>query len=374
MTVVHVFTGSTLPCNQAAEIASGALLYPPAHRGDLPGVAAPGDVVVIIDGDPYHPPRHDEVLSLLASGVAVAGAGGWGAVVAADMRPYGMTGIGRVFAGLMDGGIADDEAARQGPGGRGDVRAFLTLAAARGAIASSDARRIAEQAGPGNDRWTWPDLCSAADLSLLPSLDQFATWMQRRASIEYAARSDAREALRLAAAGLLAPPFSPAVSWPRPVSGPVSRPQATGCPGLPARLLTLALYCPHWPGRWRQYVLSRAGHGSDDDLHPGGLPDGRIGRWLTPSETDLPADEQARRVLVRAAVLDPCSPAWPVTRADAEALASGLATAVPPIPPRDPRGLARVWEVPEADLGVTALDRGFDSPASALLCASLREA
>jgi hypothetical protein len=373
MTAIHVFTGATLSRDAAAGLAAGTLLYPPARQGDLPGMAEPGDLVVIIDGNPYHPPRHDEILSLLASGVAVAGAGGWGAGLAADMHPYGMIGIGNVFAGIQDGSIADDEAACQGPGGRGDLRAFLALAAARGEIPHSDARRIAEQAGPSSDRWTWTDLCHAADLSLLPSLQQFRAWMQRKARIGYAARADARKALGLAAAGLLAAPLPPAAPWSHPAPGQAPRQEGTGRPRLPARLLPLALYCPDWPGRWHHYVLSRAGH-AVGDLHPGELPNERAGRWLTPGEAWLPSGEQARRMLVRAAVLDPHSPAWPVTKTDADALASGLSASVPPFPPRDPHGLARIWEVPEADLSVTALDRGFDSTASALRCASPRDA
>jgi hypothetical protein len=373
MIAVHVFTGETLPRDAAAGLAPGALLYPPARQGDLLGVAGPGDVVVIIDGNPYHPPRHDEILSLLASGVAVAGAGGLGAVLAADMDPYGMTGIGKVFAGLRDGSIADDEAACQGPGGRGDLRALLTIAAARGAITHSDARQIGEQAGAGSGRWTWADLCRTAGLSVLPPLHQFRAWMQRQAAIRHAARSDAREALGLAAAGLLTAPFVPDVPWPRRAPGRAARKEAAVRGGLPARLLPLALYCPDWPGRWHRYVLSRAGH-AVGDLHPGELPDGRAGRWLTPGEARLPSGEQARRLLVRAAVLDPRSPAWPVTRTDADALASGLDAPVPPFPPREPRRLARTWGVPEADLGVTALDRGFDSPVSALRYASSRDA
>jgi hypothetical protein len=373
MTAVHVFTGETLRHDAAAGLVPGALLYPPARRGDLLRASGPGDVVVVIDGNPYHPPRHDEILSLLASGVAVAGAGGWGAVLAADMHPYGMIGIGKVFAGLQDGSIADDEAACQGPGGRGDLRAFLVLAAARGQIPHSDARRIAEQAGPGSAGWTWTDLCHAADLSLLPSLQQFRAWMQRQAAIGNAARTDARKALSLAAAGLLSPALPSAAPWPRPAPGRALPREGTDRPRLPARLLPLALYCLDWPARWRSYVLSRAGH-AGDDLHPGELPGERIRRWLTRAEASLPADEQARRVLVRAAVLDPGSPAWPVSRADAVALASGLIASVPPFPPETPRRLARIWQVPEADLDVTALDRGFDSTASALRCATSQAA
>jgi hypothetical protein len=371
MRAVHVFAGKTLQRDVVAGLVPQVLLHPPVRRGDLLGVAGPGDVVVIIDGDPRDPPRHDEVLSLLASGVAVAGAGGLGAVLAADMHPYGMTGIGNVFAGVQDGSIADDEAACPWPGGRGDLRALLSLAAARGVISHCDARRIAVQGGVGSDRWTWAELCRTADLSLQNPLRQFHAWMQWRAAIRYAASADAREALGLAVAGLLDAPFVPTVPWPRLAPGLAARNE--GCGGLPARLLTLALYCAQWPGRWHRYVLSRAGY-AVGDLHPGELPRERAGRWLAASEASLPSGEQARRVLVRAAVLDPHSPVWPVTRRDTEALASGLAAAIPPFAPRDCRGLARVWEVPEADLGFAAMDRGFDNPASALRHASSRDA
>ncbi len=304
---------------------------------------------------------------------AVAGAGGLGAVLAADMHPYGMTGIGNVFAGLQDGSIADDEATCRWPGGRGDLRAFLTLAAARGAITHSDARRIAGQTSASSGRWSWAELCRTVDLSLRPSLRQFHAWMQRRAAIRYAAGADARKALALAVAGLLDAPFVPTVAWPRLAPGLAARNDGPVRGRLPARLLTLALYCAQWPGRWHRYVLSRAGY-AIGELHPGELPAGRAGRWLTSGEALLSPRDQARRVLVRAAVLDPYSPAWPVTRRNADALASGLAVAVPPFPPRDCRGLARDWEVPESDLSVRALDRGFDSPASALRYAGSRDA
>ena len=371
MTAVHVFTGETLPRDAAAGLAPAALLYPPARRGDLLRSVGPGDVVVIIDGNPYHPPRHDEILSLLASGTAVAGAGGWGAVLAADMHPYGMTGIGDVFTCLLKGSVADDEAACQGPGGRGDLRAFLALAAARGQVPHSDARRIAEKASPGGDRWTWAELCRIADLSLLPSLHQFRAWMQRQAAIGYAARADARKAVGLAGAGLLAPALPSTARWPHPAPGRAPRQADTDLGRLPGRLLQLALYHPDWPSRWHRYVLGRTGHAAGD-LHPGELSDERIRRWLTPAETGLPTGERILRVLARSAVMDPFSPAWPVSGADADALASGLTAPVPPFPPGTPRGLARIWGVPEAELNMAALDRGFESPASALYYARPR--
>src|SRR5262249_25629949 len=158
-------------------------------------------------------------------------------------------------------------------------------------------------------------------------LRQFHAWMQRRAAIRYAAVADARKALGLAVAGLLDAPFVPTVPWPRLAPGLAARDEGAGRGGLPAQLLTLALYCAQWPGPWHPYVFRRAGY-AVGDLHPGELPDERAGRWLTPAEALLSSGEQARRVLVRAAVLDPYSPAWPVTRRDAGALASGLAAAV----------------------------------------------
>jgi hypothetical protein len=58
-----------------------------------------GDIVIIIDGLFYHtaPVRHKEILILLAQGVTVIGAASMGALRAAELHPYGMTGVGSIF-------------------------------------------------------------------------------------------------------------------------------------------------------------------------------------------------------------------------------------------------------------------------------------
>jgi hypothetical protein len=70
--------------------------------------------VLIVDGVfHHHPPvRHKEILHMLAAGVRVVGASSMGALRAAELHPYGMTGIGTIFQLYRDGVIeADDEVA-----------------------------------------------------------------------------------------------------------------------------------------------------------------------------------------------------------------------------------------------------------------------
>ncbi|WP_442815024.1 TfuA-like protein [Streptomyces sp. NBC_01775] len=93
---------------EVSRILPTALRYPPVRHGDLlASHACPGDLVLVIDGV-FHsaaPVRHKEILWLLARGVAVAGAASMGALRAAELYPYGMRGVGRIFAMYQEGTI-----------------------------------------------------------------------------------------------------------------------------------------------------------------------------------------------------------------------------------------------------------------------------
>jgi hypothetical protein len=88
---------------------------PPASTGDLVAlVREPPDRVVLIDG--YFAigpaPWHKEILLLLEHGIPVIGAASMGALRAAELSPYGMIGIGAIFAAFQSGRlVADDEVA-----------------------------------------------------------------------------------------------------------------------------------------------------------------------------------------------------------------------------------------------------------------------
>lgn len=84
----------------------------PAARGDVLAAAldAP-DVIAIIDGyfDRVQSVWHKEILWAIRQGIHVFGAASMGALRAAELAPFGMHGIGRVFEGYRDGTLCDDD-------------------------------------------------------------------------------------------------------------------------------------------------------------------------------------------------------------------------------------------------------------------------
>jgi hypothetical protein len=112
---VHVFVGPSLPRSEVLAVLPAARVHPPVAHGDLPRLPVErGDTVVIVDGvfQQAASVRHKEILDLLGHGVHVLGAASMGALRAAELGRYGMTGHGvvhRLYAlGVLD---ADDEVA-----------------------------------------------------------------------------------------------------------------------------------------------------------------------------------------------------------------------------------------------------------------------
>jgi hypothetical protein len=129
---------------------------PPAQAGDLLRLSA-GDVstVCLIDGYFDHRPavRHKEILLLLSRGVRVFGASSIGALRAAEMHEFGMTGVGAVFEAYARGTLrGDDEVALIHAGADQDwrpvsiplidVRATLCRARREQAIGRAAARAL----------------------------------------------------------------------------------------------------------------------------------------------------------------------------------------------------------------------------------------
>lgn len=116
MTLGHIvmFAGPSLPpdarpCDARLE------WLPPAEAGDLLRLLdCPPDAICLIDGffGRRPAPWHKEIMMLMARGVAVFGAASMGALRAAELRDYGMIGVGVIFnayrRGLLTG---DDEVA-----------------------------------------------------------------------------------------------------------------------------------------------------------------------------------------------------------------------------------------------------------------------
>lgn len=103
---VVVFTGPTLPRAEAAALLGGTIL-PPARQGDIWRAvrAHKPRAIGLIDGVFFHQPAvwHREILWALAEGVHVFGAASMGALRAAELSPFGMQGVGRVFEAFRDG-------------------------------------------------------------------------------------------------------------------------------------------------------------------------------------------------------------------------------------------------------------------------------
>jgi hypothetical protein len=157
----YVFLGPTLALPDARAILD-AVYLPPARQGDvyrLVSLRRPR-IIALVDGYFNQVPAvwHKEILWALSTGVQVFGASSMGALRAAELAPFGMRGVGRIFEAYRDGVLApyqaeafedDDEVAvRHGPGELGyaslseamvNIRCTLAAAAVAGVI--SDATR-----------------------------------------------------------------------------------------------------------------------------------------------------------------------------------------------------------------------------------------
>jgi hypothetical protein len=151
-----VFVGPTLPVPDA-RVVLDAVYLPPVRQGDVyrAVVRHRPTAVGIIDGFFQQVPSvwHKEILWAMAEGVHVFGSSSMGALRAAELAPFGMRGVGRIFEAYRDGRLApyeseqfedDDEVAvMHGPAEEGfvslseamvNIRCTLEAAAEAGII------------------------------------------------------------------------------------------------------------------------------------------------------------------------------------------------------------------------------------------------
>lgn len=110
MTIV-VFTGPTLGSAEGRKILD-ADFRPPAAHGDLYRAALAGPKAIgIVDGYFQNVAAvwHKEILWALSQGIHVFGSASMGALRAAELAPFGMIGLGRIFEGYRDGLLEDDD-------------------------------------------------------------------------------------------------------------------------------------------------------------------------------------------------------------------------------------------------------------------------
>ncbi len=108
---VFVFLGPSLSVDEAARQLP-AVYLPPAAQGDVYLAARERPLAIgIVDGYFERIPAvwHKEILWALAHGVHVFGAASIGALRAAELAPFGMVGVGRVFDAFASGELEDDD-------------------------------------------------------------------------------------------------------------------------------------------------------------------------------------------------------------------------------------------------------------------------
>ena len=111
---VAVFLGPSLKKTHAETILK-ANYYPPIRMGDIYRLLSTNvQVIIIIDGffHAHIPVWQREILAALKKQIAVVGAASMGALRAAELAPYGMTGIGKIYHWYQQEHIeGDDEVA-----------------------------------------------------------------------------------------------------------------------------------------------------------------------------------------------------------------------------------------------------------------------
>ncbi|MEL7259920.1 MAG: TfuA-like protein [Pseudomonadota bacterium] len=219
--MIVVFAGPTIAAAAIREVLPEADIRPPARAGDVYAACADGAAAIgLIDGyfDGVPSVWHKEILWALDRGIPVYGASSMGALRAAELHAFGMTGVGAIFDAYRDGVYEDDDevALRHGPAELGyvalsepmvNIRATLARAVTDGVIDGARADALIAQAKAMH----FPDRAWDA---LLPQSDPLRTWLSTHAVDQK--RVDARAmltAMTQTAAGPRAFTFHHTAMW-----------------------------------------------------------------------------------------------------------------------------------------------------------------
>ncbi|MCW2248897.1 hypothetical protein M2352_004557 [Azospirillum fermentarium] len=188
-----IFLGPSL-ARSKAERELDAIYRPPVAQGDVTrALALRPRAIGIIDGYFECVPAvwHKEILHALSQGVAVFGAASMGALRAAELHPFGMTGVGAVFEAYRDGRLEDDDevAVTHGPAELGypvlseamvNMRRTIADAAADRCISPGTSIRLEALAKelPYRERTYGRLLAIAAEVGEDPAeLARFKSWL-----------------------------------------------------------------------------------------------------------------------------------------------------------------------------------------------------
>jgi len=207
---IHVFAGPSLPRAARAGYEKFAF-HGPAAQGDVYRLTASRPrAIAIVDGyfERTAAVWHNEILWALAQGIHVFGAASMGALRAAELAPFGMLGVGRIFEAFANGSLTDDDEVtivhadetwdfRAGSEAMVNIRATLRAALDAGVVAAHehDALVAAAKRTFYPDR-SYPALLAAAERELSPSsAARVASWLGARENHVDQKRSDGLELL-----------------------------------------------------------------------------------------------------------------------------------------------------------------------------------
>ncbi len=107
----YVFTGPTLPPEEARSVWETNYLPPAAHGDVYRAALRHPRAIGIIDGYFEGVPSvwHKEILWAMSQGIHVFGSASMGALRAAELDRFGMVGIGEVYEAYRDGVLEDDD-------------------------------------------------------------------------------------------------------------------------------------------------------------------------------------------------------------------------------------------------------------------------
>ena len=153
-----MFVGPTLRPEDLAAAGDIAFL-PPVAQGDVYRIAQERPIAIgIVDGyfEGVLSVWHKEILWAMAEGIHLFGSASMGALRAAELHPFGMRGIGRIFEAYRDGELEDDDevAVIHGPPETGYLALSEAMVNIRETLAqpSAPASSRRDPRGPGRHR------------------------------------------------------------------------------------------------------------------------------------------------------------------------------------------------------------------------------
>jgi hypothetical protein len=149
---VIVFAGPSI--GSSIQITNEFDVRPPACCGDiLRAMADKPRAIGLIDGvfETIRSPWHKEILFAMSRGIALFGASSMGALRAAELAPFGMIGVGKIFEAFRDGSLEDDDevAVLHGPAELGYENLTKAMVNVRASLEKARSAQITTQEAKG---------------------------------------------------------------------------------------------------------------------------------------------------------------------------------------------------------------------------------